>query len=188
MVIRIGKWEGRTELDAIADEVVKRELRGEAVQCLLDDGTVLVVVTSRDTEVSLLTTTGDGQIVELCPTRLLNFLHPVGIVIPVLKLCPRAVVVDFVDVRGSGSTLRRIVVHLLQHHRVVVTIQQVVALWLPAGLHTQGVVYTRCTTRTTLGGNRDNTVSTTRTPDGRCGSIFQYIDLINIRGVHRQQR
>ena len=188
MVVRIGERERCTERDAVTHEVVKGELRREAVQRLLDDGTVLVVVAGRDTEVGLFTTTRDGQVVILAPTSLLHFLHPVGVVVPVFEFCPRAVVVDFVDVCRGGSALRRIVVHLLQHHRVVVTVQQVVALRLPVGLHTQRVVNTGSTTRTTLSGNRDNTVGTTRTPDGSCGGVLQYVDLVDIRGVHREQR
>ena len=157
---RIGQRERGTERDAVADEVVECQLGREAVELLLDDGTVLMVVTGRYAEVGLLTTTGDGQVVILAPSRLLYFVHPVGVVVPVLELSPRLVVVDLIDVRGSRGALCGVVVHFLQHHGVVVTVQQVVTLGLPRGLNTQGVVHTGGTAGTTLRANLNHTVST----------------------------
>ena len=188
MVGGIGQGHRRAEHDTVTDEIVERQLRRETVEGLLDDGTVLAVVTCRDAEVGLLTTTGDGQVVILVPASLQHFLHPVGIVVPVLKLCPRAVVVDLVDVRRGRGALRGIVVHLLEHHGVVVTVQQVVALRLPAGLNAQRVVHAGSTAGTTLGTDLNDTVGTTRTPDGRSGSILQHLDILDVGGVHGEQR
>ena len=47
-------------LDAVADEIVEVDARGEAVEFLLDDGAGLTVVAGTDAEVSLLTATGQG--------------------------------------------------------------------------------------------------------------------------------
>ena len=157
---RIGQREGGAERDAVRHEVVECQFRGEAVELLLDDGTRLVVVTGRDAEVGLLATTGKRQVVVLAPAGLLHLLHPVGVVVPVLELSPRAVVVDLVDVGRCRGALGGVVVHLLQHHGVVVTVQQVVTLGLPRGLNTQGVVHTGGTAGTTLRANLNHTVST----------------------------
>ena len=188
MVGGIGQREGGTEGDTVANEVVECQLRGEAVEGLLDNRTVLMVIACRHAEVGLLATTRDGQVVILVPAHLLHLVHPVGVVVPVLELSPRAVVVNLIDIGGGSRALGRIVVHLLEHHRVVIAIEQVVALRLPAGLHAQRVVHACGTTGTALGANLNDTVGTTRTPDGGGGSVFQHLDVLDVRRVHREQR
>ena len=98
MVIGVRQREGGTECDTVAHEVVQRQFRWETVKRLLDNSTTLLIVTSRDTEVSFLTTTRDCYVVILAPSCLLNGLHPIGIVVPVFKLSPWTVIVDFVDI------------------------------------------------------------------------------------------
>ena len=105
MIGRIGQGESGAEGNTVTDEVVEGELCGKAVQCLLDNRTILVVVASRHAEVGLLTTTRDGQVMILVPSHLLDFVHPVSIVIPVLKFSPGAVVVYLIDIGGGHGTL-----------------------------------------------------------------------------------
>ena len=187
MVGSISQWECRREANAVTHVVVEHQLGRETIEFLFDDGTFLTVVTSRDTEIGLLTTTRDHQIVVLAPSRLAHFLHPVGVIVPVLIFCPRAVVVQLVDIRGRDRSLRRIVEFLLHQHSVVVTIQQVVTFRLPTGLYTQRIVYTSLTTRTAFRANHNHTIGTTHTPDGSGGSVFQHLNVLNVLRVHRKQ-
>ena len=93
-----------------------------------------MAVTTGDTEGSLLTTTRDVEVGLMLLTELLDFLHPVGVLVPVVGLCPRLSgdIVDLVDGRGGRSALCGVIELLLEHHGVVVTIQQVVAFWHPS--------------------------------------------------------
>ena len=161
MVVSISQRERCTERNTVTHEIVKCQFRRETVKCLFDDSTILAVVTSRDAEVCLFTTTLNCHVVILAPSCLLNGFHPVSVIVPVFKLCPRTVVVNLIDIRGSSCTLRRIVIHLLKHHCVVITIQQIVTFGLPVGLYTQRIVHASLTTRTTLGNNGDYTIGTT---------------------------
>ena len=147
-----------------------------------------MVIAGRDAEVGFLTTTCDGEGVILCPAGLLHFLRPFSIVVPVLKLSPRFVVVDLVDVGGGCGALGRVVVHLLQHHGVVVTIQHVVALGLPAGLYTERVVHLGCASCTTLGLDLNDAVGAAVTPDCCSSSILEHLDFLDVGRVDREQR
>ena len=88
-----------------------------------------MVVTCTDTEEGFFTTTAYSDIVVLAETPLGDSITPVGIVVVLLVFRERRVVVQFRNVCGS-ITLLWVEVRLLQEHRVVVTIQKVISLWL----------------------------------------------------------
>ena len=121
-------------------------------------------------------------------SELSHFLHPVGVVVPVLKVSPRLIVVYLTDIGGSGVRLARIIIFLLDEHGVVVTIEQVVALWLPCARELIREVDTRLSTATSLRCDLDNSVCTTRPP--YCGSccILQHVNLCNILHIDREER
>ena len=151
-----------------------------------------MVETATDTERSLLTTTRDGDVVVLAETRLGDGVTPVGIVAILSPLGKAARVVQIVDFGNSGSVRSGVVltgveVGLLQHHGVVVTTQQVIALGLMGGCELQGVGHVGLATDTTLGGQLDDTVTTLRTIDGRCGSVLQHVDGGDVLRVDVQQ-
>ena len=186
LVLGVGQRDVRLNLDAVANEVVEVHTRGEAVELLLDDRTRLMVVAGSDAEVGLLTATAQSQVVFLAPAGLLHQLQPVGIVVIHLVLRERGVVVQLGDVTGL-VTHGGVEVLLLQQHRVLVTVQHLVALRLVGTSQTEAVVDAGLTTRTTLGLDLDDTVRTLRTPDGGCGSILQHRDALDILRVDVQQ-
>ena len=149
-----------------------------------------MVVAGRDTESSFLTTTRDIEVSLVLLTKLLDSTHPVGVLVPVVCLGPRLCrhVVDFVDSRSGRRTLGGVIELLLQHHGVVVTIQQFVAGRHPSASELIAHRHPWFTASATLGGNLDNTVSTLRTPDSRSGSILQHGDAGNIVHADSQHR
>ena len=98
LVICIGEREVRRNLDALTDVVVECDTGGETVELLLDHRTCLMVETARNTEGSLLTTTGQGEVVVLSPTHLLHLFQPVGVVVIHFILREAGVVVQFGDI------------------------------------------------------------------------------------------
>ena len=76
---------------------------------------------------------------------------------------------------------------LLQHHGVLVTIEQLHAFRLVGSRKTQAVGHLRLASGTALGLDFDNTIGTLRTPDGRCGSILQHGDALDVLRVDVQQ-
>ena len=90
-----------------------------------------MLVTGRDTELCLLTTTGDIHVVIVHHTKLLHGIHPVGVVVPVLILTPSLVIIQLADIGCGVRLLSGIVELLLHHHRVVIAIQKRVAIGLP---------------------------------------------------------
>ena len=121
-------------------------------------------------------------------TELCYFLEPVSIVVPILIVSPVRIIVYLLDRSCCSSTLRRIVEFLLKHHSVLVTIKQSISLWKPYTSKFIGEVYTWLTALTAFCCNLDNTVSTLRTPDSCCSSIFQHCDRCDIIDVDREQR
>ena len=76
---------------------------------------------------------------------------------------------------------------LLQHHGVLVTVEQLHAFRLVGSRKTQAVGNLRLASGTALGLDFDDTIRTLRTPDGRCGSILQHGDALDVLGVDVQQ-
>ena len=134
-----------------------------------------MVIVGRDTEYSLFTTTRDGETMALVPAGLGYCLHPVSIVVPVVVLSPTLVVVQLIDVAGI-VVLCGIEVGLLQHHGVVITREEVIAIGLEGTGQFQRVAHLGGTLGTTLGGQLDHTVTTLATIDGRGGGILQHVD------------
>ena len=129
MVIGIGKREVGTYADTFTYIIVESHTGRETLQFLLDHRTGLIIETCTDTEQCLLTTTFYGNIVVLTETPLGNSLTPVGIVVILLVFRERRVVVQLRYIRCSIALLR-VEVRLLQQHGVVVTIQELISLWL----------------------------------------------------------
>ena len=189
-VIGIGQRKVGREAYAVAHVVVQHQAGGETVEALLDDGTRLVVVAARNTEGCLLTTTRNVHVGLMLLTELRNLLHPVGVLVPVVGLGPRLSgdVVNLVDGRGGRCTLRGVIELLLEHHGVVVTVQQVITAGHPGAGELIPQRHTGLAAYTALGGNLDDTVGTLRTPDGGSGSILQDGDAGNIVDADGQQR
>ena len=121
-----------------------------------------MVVTCSNTEVSLLTTTAQSNIVVLAPTRLFHGIYPVSIVVIhlILREFTTRLVVDFVDI-GTGTSLQvRIEIFLFQHHGVLVTIEEVHAFRLVGAGQTEAIGHSGLTTDTAFGLDLDNTIST----------------------------
>ena len=78
-------------------------------------------------------------------------------------------------------------VFLLQHHGVLVTVQQFHTCGLVGTSQSEAVGHACLTTCTALGFNLNHTVGTLGTPDGRSGSILQHCDTLDILRVHIQQ-
>ena len=182
LVLGVGQREVGGNLDAIAHIVVESHTCREAVELLLYDRTGLIVETARDTERSLLTTTGDGEEVVLTQTDLRDGVAPVGVVVILLILRERGVVVELTDV-GRTVVLLRVEVCLLEQHGVVVTAEELVTLWLIGSCEAERVAHAGLTLATTFGDELNHTVGTLRTIDGCCGGVFQYGDRLNILGV-----
>ena len=124
-----------------------------------------MVETTTNTEGCLLTTTGNRYIVVLAQTGLGDCITPVGIVTVLAPLRESTSLVQIVDFRNtvlvrSVIILTRVEVFLLQHHRIVITTQQVVAGRLMGGSELQGIGHVGLTARTTLGGQLNDTVTT----------------------------
>ena len=128
-VVGIGQRKVGREADAVRHVVVQHQACGDAVHALLDNHTRLVVVAGRDTERGFLSTTRDIEVGLVLLSELLDFLHPVRILVPVVGIGPRIGrhVVDFVDAGGGSRALCGVEELFLEHHGVVVTVQQVVA-------------------------------------------------------------
>ena len=159
MVFRIGHVEVGDNLDTVADEIVESSTSGESVELLLDDGTSLMVITSCDTEVGLLTTTREAHIVFLLPTSLTNGLAPVCVVVVHLIFVPRLVIVELPDV-GCLIGKSRVVISLLHEHGVLVTVEQADSLRLESGHGAVRVLHLGLSSATTLGLDFDDTVCT----------------------------
>ena len=146
-----------------------------------------MVIRTRYTESSLLTTTGDIHTVVVHLPDLGYFFHPIRVLI-IVGVISRAVgeIHQFDDAR-SGVTLFRIEVSFLQHHGVAGTVEHVQTLRLPSAR--EAVVETDAgfTATTTARGDFDHTIRTACTPDGRCGSILQHLDAGDIVGRHLQE-
>ena len=102
----------------------------------LDGRTVIVLVTTTDTEGCLFTTTTDVQVVLLTQTKLCNGVNPVSIIIILLVLRECRVIVQLTDIRGS-ITLLGVEVALLQQHGIVITIEELITLRLVCTSHLQ---------------------------------------------------
>ena len=102
-VVGIGQREIGREADAVRHVVVEYETRGQAIHLLLDDGSQLVAVATRDTEGCLLTTTRDIEVCLVLLTELLDGVYPIGVFVPVVGLSPRLCrdIVNLIDGRGS---------------------------------------------------------------------------------------
>ena len=145
-----------------------------------------MVETSGNTEGSLLTTTGYRQVVVLAQAKLGDGINPISIVVILFVFRISRVIVQLRNIRRL-VTLLRIEVTFLQQHGVVIAIQQLVALRLMSTRETERVSELRFSTRTTLGGNLDDTVGTLRTIDGCGSSILQHGDAGNIFRVDIKQ-
>ena len=189
-VVGIGQREVGREADAVRHVVVQHQARGQTVHLLLDDRTRLVVVAGRDTEGSLLSTTRDVEVGLVLLTKLLDGVNPIGVLVPVVGLGPRLGrhVVDFVDGRGGRRTLRGVVELFLEHHGVVVTIQQIVAARHPRTRELIAQRHFGFSACTALGGDLNDTVGALRTPDGGSSSILQHGNVGNIVDADGQQR
>ena len=102
-------------------------------------------------------------------------LAPIGVIVVHLILIPLTVVVELADVRSVIAQVG-VVVGFLHEHSVLVTIQQAIALRLLGKLNRISVSHLRLATGTTLCLDFDDTITTSCTPNGRCGGILQYGD------------
>jgi len=101
LVILIRQVKVRHNLDAVAHKIIQGHTSRETVKLLGNDRTGLVVVTGRDTERSLLSSTGKRHIMLLQPTHLGHRIHPVRIVVVMFILCKRRIVIKLRNVGRS---------------------------------------------------------------------------------------
>ena len=116
-----------------------------------------------------------------------NELWPVRVIVKHVCLREALIVVVQLGDVTIGVREARIEVSLFQHHGVLVTIEQLNGTVLITNGHLTRVTDVNRTALTTLCSNFDNTIGTVLTPDGSCGSIFQYSDVQDIFSVHLQQ-
>ena len=147
-----------------------------------------MVIRTGHTEVGLFTTTRYRYAIVMCLTELSDFVYPIRVLIIVAII--RRVVLEIHDFRNAGLFFRqdaRVVISLLQHHGIAVTIEHLHAFGLPRTREAVREVHACFTTGTTAGGDFDNTVRTSGTPDCRSGRVLQNLDAGNIFGRNLQQ-
>ena len=162
LVVCIGQRHIGGNLDAVGNEIVQCYTGGETVELLFDDRTCLMVVSGGNTEVSLLTTTTQGYIMVLSPTGLFHGIHPVGIIVVhlVFRELTTRLIVDFVDIVAGTGLKMRVEVLFLQHHGVLVTIEQFHALGLIGACQTVAIGNAGLASYTTLGLDLNDTIGT----------------------------
>ena len=140
-----------------------------------------MLVTSRDTESSLLTTTCQVDSEVMHGTKFRNGIYPISIVVPVFPVGIAAlIIVQLCNLCSTVGLLCRIVELLLHQHGVVITIQQFITIRHPRTRELIREVDTRFATSTAFRHNLNDAIGAFRTPDSRCSSVLQHGDAGNI--------